>query len=303
MVRRFGARFSPRNARTGRQDPSAHSAPPRAEPPEIRRLRRRARLVSLAAIPLLIRGIVAIIAADPAGLAQQLGAFGLLAIASFLLREGISAQAAYAARSRARRPVLPRKILAALLLGAGVGVASWSPLRGTVTMPVLLGLLATGLHLLTFGTDPMRNKGLDGIDNLRGRSAARAVDEAETYLETMTEALGTLGDRMLSDRLARLVNEVRAMCRTVEDDPRDLFQARRYLGVYLMGARDATLKFVKLYRETGEDALREDYEALLIDLEKSFNTQRRQLLLDDRADLDVEIDVLRDRLRLEGVET
>ncbi len=300
MATGFGGRFSPR----GTTPKAASRQGSRGAPsPEIRRLRGRSRLLSIAAIPLLIRGIIAIIAADTAGIAQQLGAFGLLAVSSFLLREGISAQAAFTARSRARRPLLPRKILAALLLGAGVGVASWSPLGGAIGTPVILGLLATGLHLLAFGLDPLRDKGLDGIENLRGRSVARAVDEAETHLKTMTEALASLDDRALSNRLSRLVDEVRAMCRTVEEDPRDLLQARRYLGVYLMGARDATLKFVALYRETGEDALRKDYEALLADLEKSFNAQRRQLLLDDRADLDVEIDVLRDRLRLEGVET
>jgi len=40
---------------------------------------------------------------------------------------------------------------------------------------------------------------------------------------------------------------------------------------------------------------------LLTDLEEGFGQKNRKLLLDNNADLTVEIDVLRDRLQREGV--
>ncbi len=40
-----------------------------------------------------------------------------------------------------------------------------------------------------------------------------------------------------------------SLFRTVEGDPRDLTAARKYLSVYLMGARDATVKFADLYAQ------------------------------------------------------
>jgi hypothetical protein len=43
------------------------------------------------------------------------------------------------------------------------------------------------------------------------------------------------------------------------------------------------------------------YEALLGDLEKSFTTQRTHLLEEDRSDLDIEIEVLRERLQQDGL--
>jgi hypothetical protein len=89
--------------------------------------------------------------------------------------------------------------------------------------------------------------------------------------------------------------------RTVEEDPRDLTGARKYLGVYLMGARDATVKFADVYARTGDPHARADYEALLDDLEQNFAARTRKMLLDDRSDLTVEIEVLRDRLQREGV--
>ena len=91
------------------------------------------------------------------------------------------------------------------------------------------------------------------------------------------------------------------MIRTVEEDPRDLTGARKFLGVYLMGARDATVKFVDLYRRSNDATARADYEALLGDLGTELCRPHRKMLLDDRSDMDIEIKVLRDRLQREGV--
>jgi len=112
---------------------------------------------------------------------------------------------------------------------------------------------------------------------------------------------GRVGDRTLGARVERFQNPARTLFRTVEDDPRDLTAARKYLSVYLLGARDATVKFADVYARTNDPQARVDYEALLDDLEQNFAARTRKMLLDDRTDLTVEIDVLRDRLQREGV--
>jgi len=73
------------------------------------------------------------------------------------------------------------------------------------------------------------------------------------------------------------------------------------LGVYLMGARDATIKFVDLYARNKDADARQNYAALLDDLEENFASKTQKMLLDDRSDMDIEINVLRDRLQREGV--
>ncbi len=87
----------------------------------------------------------------------------------------------------------------------------------------------------------------------------------------------------------------------MEADPRDLTQARRYLGVYLRGARDATDKFAAYYARAGDADARRDYLAFLDDMEGGFAQRTERLMLDDRTGLDIELEVLRDRLRREGV--
>lgn len=236
----------------------------------------------------------------PTALALNLVALGILLLAAWLTREGLIAQEAYEARTVARRPAFPRKIAGSVLTGLGLGMAGYAATAGLIE-PLIYLMIGTVLHLMAFGPDPMKDKGMEGIDTFQTDRVARAVDEAEKHLASMTEAMKRAGDRQMIARLEQFQTTARDLFRTVENDPRDLTAARKYLSVYLMGARDATIKFADIYGRTGDAQARTDYAALLDDLEQNFAARTEKLLLDDRSDLNIEIDVLRDRLKREGV--
>lgn len=238
------------------------------------------------------------------GLGLGVMAAGLWLLGAWLLRGGLRAEAEYNARKIARRPVLPRKIIASILTGIGVALAAWKNEPGLVA-PVIYGITAGGLYIAAFGIDPLKNKGMEGIDTFQTDRVARAVNEGETYLAAMSGAILRAQDRTLEARVERFQSTARALFRTVEEDPRDLTAARKYLTVYLRGARDATIKFADIYARNHDantqSEARADYEALLGDLEKNFSARTQKMLLDDRSDLTVEIEVLRERLQREGV--
>jgi hypothetical protein len=165
---------------------------------------------------------------------------------------------------------------------------------------VLLGLVGAALHFAAFGPDPMRDKGMEGVDRFQTDRVARAVDEAEATLAAMRDAVLRAGDRGLTDRVDRFAGIARGLFRQVENDPRDLTAARKYLSVYLTGARDATVRFADLYARTRDAQARADYVALLDDLDTGFAERSRAFLTNDRTDLDVEIEVLRERLAFEA---
>ncbi len=221
--------------------------------------------------------------------------------AAFLLREGLRAEVAFAARKVARKPALPRKILASILTGAGAALAAWKAEPG-ILIAAVYGLAAMGLHLTAFGIDPLQDKGVEGVDDFQQSRVARAVDEAEAYLSAMRDAALRAQDRELDARVERFQSVAREMFRTIEEDPRDLTGARKYLTVYLQGARDATIKFADIFARSRDAGARKDYLALLDDLEKNFAARTQKMLLEDRSDLTIEIDVLRDRLQREGVQ-
>jgi len=219
-------------------------------------------------------------------------------LAAWLTREGVLAQAAFDARKVARRPAIPRKIFASVLTGLGLGLAG---LGASMAEALVFGVLGAGLHFAAFGADPMRDKGMEGIDAHQTDRAARAVEEAEETLAEIGDAIRRAGDRALVDRVARFSDTIRPLFRAVQDDPRQLSAARRYLGIYLIGARDATVKFADFYARGRDAQARSDYEALLDDLEKQFTLRRTALLEDNRTELDIEIEVLRERLEREGI--
>ncbi len=296
MAERFGGKYSP--ARDPAQDRSQPRPPAKNGFHGKRRTRvgGRANLLFFAPLPLIFTAFWS----DPAGLALYLAAFGTLILAAWLTREGLAAQESFEARKVARRPAIPRKIFGSALTGAGLFIAGlgWGQGLGA---PIIFAALGAGLHFLAFGPDPLRSKGIAGVDRFQSDRVARAVDEAEKHLSAMSDAILRARDKGLEARVAAFQATAREMFRTVEADPRDLTRARRYLGVYLLGARDATVKFAEFYAQTRDAKAKSDYETLLSDLERNFTAKTRQILLDDRSDLDVEIEVLRERLQREGL--
>ena len=234
------------------------------------------------------------------GLLMGLGGAALMTLAARLTRDGMRASAAYEQRKVARKPAVPRKMLGSGLTGVGVAVASMMNDPSTVAA-VLYGVAATGFHTMAFGIDPLRDKRMEGIDTFQQDRVARVVDKAEAHLASMTDHIASIGDRHLETRTAQFQAAARTMIRTVEEDPRDLTGARKFLGVYLRGARDAAAKFADLYKRNRDENARGDFENLLSDLEKNFAARTEKLLLDDRSDMDIEIKVLRDRLQREDL--
>jgi hypothetical protein len=161
---------------------------------------------------------------------------------------------------------------------------------------LLLGALAGVLHSASFGLDPMSDKGMEGVDSFQTERVATAVAEAERHLAAMREAARPVADRALMDAIDRFAGTARAMFRTLENDPRDLTSARKYLSVYLDGAREATVRFAQVYGTTRDPKARDAYAALLSDLDTRFAQRTVDLLANDRTRLDVEIEVLRERL-------
>ncbi len=258
------------------------------------RQQRRASILGLSALMFFIPAFQG----DPRRLILSLIAGALVLLGAWLTREGIKAHEVYDARRISRRPALPRKALGAVLI-AGALVAGGMARQDGMIYPILLALAGAALHLTAFGLDPLRDKGAEGLDPFQTDRVARAVTEAEGHLTAMKDAILRANDRVLEGRVDRFAQTARGLFRSVESDPGDLTAARKFLSVYLQGARDATVKFADLYAHNRSAAARADYEALLTDLETTFAARTTALLANGHTDLDVEISVLRDRLKLE----
>lgn len=289
MAKRFGGKFSPDGQATGPREDAV-------DPRQFKGAGSSARVLYAPGIVLVFTSLNA----GPVTLITALIGAAVLTLAAWLVQEGLRAEAAYDDRKVARRPAVPRKMLASALTGLGAAIAAYTGDSGIIGS-VLYGAAALGLHVAAFGIDPLADKGMEGVDTRQQDRVARVVDKAEAHLDVMKSQISALRDRKLEGRVDAFQTVARKMIRTVEEDPRDLTAARKFLGVYLMGARDATVKFVDLYARNQDAEARTNYEALLDDLEVNFASKTEKMLLDDRSDMDIEINVLRDRLQREGV--
>ncbi|SFR34246.1 5-bromo-4-chloroindolyl phosphate hydrolysis protein [Yoonia tamlensis] len=289
MAKRFGGKYSP----------DGTSDTPRETVIDARKIRAAKSPARLLYVP----GIILVVTSlnnGPTTLVMALIGGAVLTLAAWLLQEGLAAQAAYDARKVARRPAIPRKMMASVLTGIGITIAAFTGDSG-IFGSVLYGVAAIGLHIAAFGIDPLADKRMEGVDDFQQDRVARVVDKAEAHLKTMQEQIDMLDDRKLTMRVAAFQTVARKMIRTVEEDPRDLSAARKFLGIYLQGARDATIKFVDLYKRKPDSDAQGNYAALLDDLETNFAARTDVMLRDNRSDMDIEINVLRDRLQREGV--
>lgn len=299
MAQRFGGKHSPDGQTRGPDAarPQATSNRPGPHPFDGKRpsgVGLRANLLFVLPFPFAWNAFTG----GPAELVLSLAAFALLMGGAWLTREGIRAQDAFDARSVARRPAIPRKIFGSGLMGAGLATAAIGAGQPPV-MAALLGAVGAALHLTAFGPDPLRDKGAEGIDAFQSNRVAGAVDEAERLLAAMKDAILRANDRAMTTRVDRFAAAARALFRAVEADPGDLTAVRKFLGVYLTGARDATVRYADLAARGPAPQARADYEKLLVDLERGFAGATERLRANDHAALNVEIEVLRERLARE----
>jgi len=296
MAKRYGGQYSPDPDSTEVKAPETRpvEASFRGRAPA----RYAARINILFLLPLLI--FFTVFFQPVSEMMTDIAGGAVLLLAAWLLRDGVRAEDAYNERKVARRPAIPRKIFASVLTGVGVGLLIFGG-QWTVLNAGLVGALAAGLHLFSFGLDPLKDKGMEGANRFQTERIAKKVEEAEAMLETMHDAIQRTGDRQLIGQVENFQATAREMFRTVEDDPRDLTQARKYLTVYLQGARDATVKYADLHGNTRDYSARSDYIELLTDLDSNFAARTRRMMDSDRTDLDVEIGVLRDRLNRDNL--
>lgn len=292
MAQRYGGKYSP-----GAANPAGQGMPPVpvARPEGPARGEWKLTLLFIFSLIFPLRAFFG----DAAWLLQSLGALGLIVAGLGLTRQGMRAQTAFDNRTIARRPAFPRKIAGAALLGAGLGLGAFAS-GLALPMAGLIGALAAALLLGAFGLDPMADKGMAGVDAFQTDRVANAVEEGERVLAQMRDAILRAGDRAIERRVGEFAQTAQSLFRQVEGSPGDLTSVRKYLSVYLHGARDATVKFADHYAATHDDKSRTEYLALLADLQSTFADRSRALLQAPNTDLEIEISVLRDRLKTES---
>jgi hypothetical protein len=260
------------------------------------------RLAPWLLVPSLIGNLAVGRARDVLGLAAALA---LCYAGRIVVERGLHEEADYARRAIAKAPRPPRKLLGALLVAAGVFVASLMASSAGVGLSLLYAGVALLGCVLAYGLDPRRDKGLAPrlaeAAGVRPEAVAAALTEAEGKIRDIEHWAARLRGRELNERLARITAQARAILRELEQNPSDIRRARRFLVTYLDGTRDVVRKYAKQQDDLADTQLAENFRHVLETIENVFAEQQRVLKRNETLDLEVQIEVLQTQLKREGV--
>lgn len=247
----------------------------------------------LLSAPLLVTAVVGLASGNLGVLAGAAGAWALIVAGTIAARRG------FAAEAEGREPPRGFRKRLAAFVGVGTGLAAGLAAGHNPVVAVLFGLgAAAGIRLL-YGPDPAPPPALEPEKPLAGDAAVLAA--ARARIGRLEAAARTVPQRDFAEAIARIAALARRIADEAEADPADLRRARRYLTLYLEGAETVANRYVETHRGQAAPALEENFRTLLADLEAGFAAQLAQLRESDVRALDIDIAVLQQRLREEGM--
>ncbi len=259
-------------------------------------------MVFLLPLPLLFAAIVSLFKEDLTTLIFNTASYGLYLAGALLIRRGLHNAADYEHRKIAQAPKYPLKTLGAATVAMATG---WVAFMGAgYSLPIAggfgLGALM-GCYLL-YGFDPRRAKqaiDADGLDTTN--QVAKALERAEGIIASIDYARRKIRNPELTGRLQRIVDLARQILAVIEEDPKDLRRARKFLNIYLEGAQQVTAGYARTHQHMESQELEDNFRRVLVTIEEVFQEQHQKLLENDVLDLDVKIEVLANQLKREGV--
>ena len=195
---------------------------------------------------------------------------------------------------------IPFKEIGNGMLSSGVFLASYALGGYSLGLSVILGSACYAGYRLLFGTDLTHE---DLWKDIKGSAARRAVEQitkARLFMTDIKRINNDIPCETLTAQLNELEKHGNNIIELFEKDPRNIKKSKRFIDIYLEGAVSVSNKFAYLYQKLESDTLPKQYEEFLKEMVSAFEKQYRAILDDDVIDLDVEIDVLKQRLKTEA---
>ncbi|HRY15171.1 MAG: 5-bromo-4-chloroindolyl phosphate hydrolysis family protein [Candidatus Competibacteraceae bacterium] len=258
-------------------------------------------LMFLLPLPVLAAALMSLAQGQLGPLIGDAAGYGLFLAGALLLRRGLLSEGEYDRRRIAKAP-WPLKTLGSGLIALATGITAWlgvghhPAIGGAFALVALLGCY------LCYGFDPRAAKRFTdsaGVDVTE--QVLQALEQAERTIAAIEEAARDIRNAELNTRLRRIAQLARDILKMLEEDPRDLRRARKFLNVYLDGAQKVTEGYAKTHSRVAAPELDDNFRRVLVTIEEVFQEQQQKLLESDITDLDIQIEVLTTQLKREGV--
>jgi len=197
---------------------------------------------------------------------------------------------------------IPYKNLGAVLVALATFITSYLAVGNEVFFSILLGLLSILGFYFSYGLDAFSPKRtLDVAEGVTSQALEETLRDALEKIEGIEVASKSFNNEELRQRLKRIVVQARAILANIEQSPKDLYRARKFLYVYLDGARSVCEGYAKTHSKTSSLQLESNFRNVLETIEIVFQQQQKRLLEKEVLDLDIQIEVLNNQLKREGI--
>jgi len=262
----------------------------------------KAFLLYLPPIPMLFVALWRMLGSHTGSAFGFIVAFALCMLAATLVRKGVSIEQEALRRKIVRRSsTVPYKVIGAGVLGVAIFIGASMGAGINFFSSVLLGIASVVGSIFVYGTDPSRNAPDSPAVGVTSEEVLEILNEADQKILAIEAARDRIHNVELKDRLKDIVKGVREIMGIVEDDPRDLRRARKFLRTYLDGAQRVTVGYADTHKYGDNGELEDNFRNVLDTIETVIGEQKGKLLENNLTELDVQIEVLQLQLEKEGV--
>jgi 5-bromo-4-chloroindolyl phosphate hydrolysis protein len=212
-----------------------------------------------------------------------------------LAKRGFVQEAVYRSSPLAKAPKVPYKTLAGILLGLSTFYVAYIAGAESLIKSLFLALIAVTGYFLYYGTDPKTDK-LENLGDISADFVFETIAEAEGKLNTIRSHMQEIHDNTLHRKLEHAVAQAETILKTIQEDPKDIRVARKFLIVYIDGVAKVTHAYTQMEEAQIDEATQARLHSLMDDVQKRFEKELARLQSNNQFDLDVHIDTLKTQI-------
>ena len=213
-----------------------------------------------------------------------------------LSRKGFMQEGLYNEDTFTKAPKIPYKMISAYLLGGATFFTALVLDGQDFLNSAFLGVIATLGYWLFYGFDPKANK-FKNLGDVSSEFVLETINEAREKLAHIKENMRKIGDASLHQKLNIAVIKSENILQTIQEDPKDIRIARKFLAVYIDGVAKVTDAYTALDETQINLETKVKLHTLMDDVEVRFDKELQRLKNNNEFDLDVHIDVLKEQIK------
>ena len=256
----------------------------------------RGTLLYLFLVPLFLAVILALVQTNiKVFFLSGISFFLFLAVAQ-LSKKGFVQEHVYKESIFTKAPKIPYKMFAGYLLGIATFFTAFVTGGQPFMKSAFLAMIATTGYYLFYGFDPKKDK-LENIGDISAEFVLETIHEAKTKLSEIDTDMLLIKDTILYDKLQKALKKARHILKTIQEDPKDVRVARKFLTVYIDGIAKVTQSYTQLNETEISIQTTQKLHILMDEVEEKLSKELKRLKSNNAFDLDVHIDVLKEQIK------